>query len=83
MNVTVSQLHKFSKELCGKEQASELNFTERCKVAKRLLYMCFQYGVSSGIDEKASFGYGELNTVGEWQFPLMEADLLAMKAGTL
>lgn len=80
---TRSQIYKVAKEVCGKESLTDLTVEEQHKIGQRLLYMCFAYNVSSDITEQVSYGYGELDNNGFWEFPINEQDIKAMKAGTL
>jgi hypothetical protein len=75
--------YKIAKEICHKEGIDELTEKEKHIVAQRLLYMCFPYGASTGITEETTYGYGNLDRNGFWEFPLTSTDLRKMKAGTL
>lgn len=75
--------YKLSKELCKKEMIEELNEKEKHTIGQRLLYMCFPHAVSTGIHEKTTYGFGNLDANGFWEFPVTETDIKKMKAGTL
>lgn len=85
MNTSIprSLFYKLAKEVCKKDMIEELNEKEKRTIGQRLLYMCFQHGASTGIHEKTTYGYGELDNNGFFEFPITEADLKKMKAGTL
>jgi len=76
-------LYKLAKELCGKQGIDELNEAEKRQIAQRLLYMCFPMGISTGTNEKPTYGFGNLDSNGFWEFPLTTYDIRKMKAGTL
>ena len=78
-----SMFYKLAKEVCGKEMVEELNEKEKHTIGQRLLYMCFSYGASTGIHEQMTYGFGDLDGNGFWEFPITEIDIKKMKAGTL
>ena len=75
--------YKLAKEVCHKDGIDELTEKEKHQVAQRLLYMCFQHCVSTGITEEITYGYGNLDRNGFWEFPLNVSDLRKMKEGVL
>lgn len=78
-----SLVYKLAKEVCGKEMISDLTIEDQHAIGRRLLYECYPHGISTGIDESTTYGYGELDANGFWEFPINEADLKQMKAGKL
>ena len=44
-------------------------------IGKIFLKMGFQYGVSTDIADFTSYGYGELDSYGFWEYPIYEKDI--------
>jgi hypothetical protein len=78
-----SMLYKMAKEVCGKEMLTDLDLDDKHKIGQRLLYMAYPYGVSTDISEQTSYGYGDLDNNGFFEFPIYPSDIKAMKEGKL
>lgn len=75
--------YKLAKEVCHKDGIDELTEKEKHLVAQRLLYMCFPCSASTSIMDDITYGYGNLDRNGFWEFPLTANDLRKMKANKL
>ena len=67
-------LYELSKKVCQKEFLSDLTDADKHAIAMQLHAMGFKYMCSS-FEDMPTYGYGELDNWGFWEYPLYEKDV--------
>ena len=67
-------LYALAKEVCGKTLLTDLNDAEKHAMAIKLYERHYIHGCSS-FEDHPTYGYGEMDSYGFFEYPLYEKDI--------